>query len=98
MRLRIRYGVTKLIMWGFRGKVLYPYILFRDEREDVEDWLFKHEFYHIIQIRREGWFKFHMKYLYYLVRYGYENNPYEVAAHEIQNNKLTAEERELKNG
>lgn len=39
-----------------------------------------HEDVHLAQIEDEGAYKFSAKYLYYLVRYGYTNNPYEVEA------------------
>ena len=94
----IRYNVSKLIMWSYRGKVLYPYVLFKDAKDDVEDWLFRHELEHIYQVQRDGWFKFHAKYLYWLARYGYKNNPYEIEARKVQSRKLTIKERKLKNG
>ncbi len=96
--MKIRYNVGKWIMWRYRGKVLYPYVLFRDAQDDVPDWLFRHELEHVYQVQKEGWFKFHLKYLYYLVRYGYKNNPYEIKACKVQTKKLTVKERKLKNG
>lgn len=39
-----------------------------------------HELEHLAQIKREGVIKFCLKYLWYLIRYGYKNNPYEVEA------------------
>lgn len=46
--------------------------------------LINHELEHIRQIEREGKFKFSVKYLYFLVRYGYWNNPYEIQAREAE--------------
>ena len=40
----------------------------------------RHEDKHKEQYRREGWLKFVVKYLYYQIKYGYYNNPYEVEA------------------
>lgn len=40
----------------------------------------RHEDRHKAQYREEGTFKFIVKYLWYLVRYGYYNNPYEIDA------------------
>lgn len=45
--------------------------------------LYKHEQVHIEQVKREGRFKFICKYLYYNIKYGYKNNPYEVEAREV---------------
>ncbi len=39
-----------------------------------------HEDCHQAQITKDGWFKFMSKYLYYTIKYGYNNNPYELAA------------------
>ena len=40
----------------------------------------KHENRHKLQWKRDGIFKFTIKYLWYQIRYGYEHNPYEVDA------------------
>jgi hypothetical protein len=40
----------------------------------------KHEMAHIEQMKRDGRFMFLVKYFYYLARYGYRQNPYEVEA------------------
>ena len=40
----------------------------------------KHEETHIQQIKRDGVLKFCIKYVWYLLLYGYGNNPYEVEA------------------
>jgi hypothetical protein len=42
--------------------------------------LVKHELAHARQIKEEGVIKFYLKYLYYTLRYGYKNNPYEIDA------------------
>lgn len=44
-----------------------------------------HELEHVRQIEREGLIKFYVKYLWYNIRYGYRNNPYEVAARRAEN-------------
>jgi hypothetical protein len=46
----------------------------RDER------LLRHELKHLEQIERDGRLVFSIKYLWWLCRYGYWNNPYEVEA------------------
>ena len=97
MKLRIRYGITKFIMGRFRGKVLYPFVLFSQSQNDVTNVLFRHELEHVYQIRRDGWLKFYVKYVYFSFRHGYEKNPYEVEAVKMQTKRLTVDERELKN-
>jgi hypothetical protein len=44
-----------------------------------------HEYVHVWQSRAHGWWGiwFMMKYVWYLIRYGYEQNPFEVAARKI---------------
>jgi len=42
--------------------------------------LIRHELTHIKQIEKDGRFWQPIKYMYYLVRYGYKNNPYEIEA------------------
>jgi hypothetical protein len=40
-----------------------------------------HEAVHFEQMDRDGTFTFVVKYLYYWVRFGYDNNPYEIEAY-----------------
>jgi len=98
MKLKIKYNVGKWIMWGYAGRVLYPFVLFRDSTEEVSDRLFRHELEHVYQIQADGWWKFHLKYLYELVRYGYKNISYEVGAEWKEETMLTVSERILKDG
>ena len=44
----------------------------------------RHEDHHKFQQKRDG-FKFYFKYLYWLWKFGYENNPYEIDAREAEN-------------
>ena len=44
----------------------------------------RHEKQHLIQIAKEGSWKFVFKYLFYLLKYGYTKNPYEVEAREAE--------------
>ena len=44
----------------------------------------RHEKQHLIQIAKEGSWKFVFKYLFYLLKYGYTNNPYEVEARQAE--------------
>jgi hypothetical protein len=43
--------------------------------------LIRHEMVHIEQIERDGAWKFTVRYLWWLLCYGYRHNPYEVEAY-----------------
>ena len=93
--MRIKYN-SRLVFKGYDAWVLYPFMFFRDKREDVPDRLFRHELEHVYQVQREGWFKFYLKYLWYGLRYKYKNIPYEVEARLAEALPLTEKERKLK--
>jgi hypothetical protein len=46
--------------------------------------LLMHEFVHIQQIERDGAWLFVVRYLWWLVRYGYRRNPYEIEAYALE--------------
>lgn len=96
MKLRFRYEVGRWIMGRFRGKVLYPFVLFKHPREDVTDTLFRHELEHVYQVRRMGWLVFYVKYLWLGMRHGYANHPFEAEANERENDPLTDDEQALR--
>ena len=80
-------------MGRFKGKVLYPFVLF--SQSEVSNQLFRHEMEHVYQIRRDGFLRFYLKYVWYSI-HGYQKNPYEIAAVEMQDNPLTLAEKKLK--
>lgn len=45
--------------------------------------LIKHEQAHAMQIQRDGYLWQPIKYTWYLIRYGYEDNPYEIEARKL---------------
>ena len=92
MKLRFHYDMGKWIMWGYGGRVLYPFILFKMAKKDVPTKLFRHEMEHVYQVQRVGWLVFHARYLWYLIRGGYDNNPFEREARMRANEPLTATE------
>ena len=97
MKLRFRYGVSRWIMGRFSGKVLYPFVLFKAEKAEVTDFLFKHEMHHVHHMREVGVLKWYVKYLWIaLTRMTYRNHPYEVRAYDHQHEPLTKEEEEYK--
>ena len=96
MKLRIKYDVGKWIMWNNKGRILYPFMLFLASKEDVTDNLFRHELEHVYQVRRDGWWHFHIVYLWQLVWRGYRAIDYEIEARERASIPLTEIERQLK--
>ena len=48
------------------------------------EWLIRHEEVHIKQIKELGAFKFTFLYLWYIIKYGYENNPFEIEARKAE--------------
>jgi hypothetical protein len=93
MKVRCFYNVPWF--WGkfFRGFTIYPFIFFKDKKEDVPQTLFRHEWEHVLQIRELGWFRFYSSYLIENIRVGYKENKYEVAAYVAQKKPLTPFER-----
>ena len=82
---------------------LYPFILFsrsvagiKTHRKEPEH-LFKHEYIHIEQVRRLGWFKFYFLYLVDNAKNGYDENKYEIEAYTRQIEPLNEEERKAFN-
>jgi hypothetical protein len=71
-------------------------MFFRQERSEVTDELFRHEWEHIQQIDRDGWLRFYCKYIWYSITMGYDTNPYEVEACHVQTQPLTTVQRYYK--
>jgi hypothetical protein len=59
---------------------LYPYILFRRDKDSVAERTRLHELAHIEQIQRMGVLTFYVKYVWYWLRYGYKRSPLEEEA------------------
>lgn len=93
IRRKFNHWIPQLLNVG--GITLYPFILFARSSLSVRNdpILYKHEWIHIEQYRREGVFKFAIKYLWYQVTKGYKKNPYEIEAYDRQYEQFTDEER-----
>lgn len=81
---------------------LYPFILFSKSIIGLKGTqhpahLFKHEYIHIEQIRRMGWFKFYFFYLVENAQTGYDDNKYEIEAYLRQAEPLNEEEQKAFN-
>lgn len=76
----------------YSGITIYPFVLINYSRALAHEWftwswlqeLIRHETIHIHQMQTDGLFKFYIKYMYYTIRYGYDNNPYEIEAYAKQ--------------
>ena len=77
------YIIQVPFLWNqVRGFAFYPFIFVLDKKDKK---LIAHEMVHIKQQLRGWLIGFYIKYIYYQIRYGYENNPYEI---EARNNEL----------
>ena len=83
----------KICLFFFRGKSIGAAMIHPWKKKVI--WYYKdgytptiqiqrHEQQHLNQIEKEGSWKFVFKYLFYLLKYGYTNNPYEVEAREAE--------------
>lgn len=84
--------IWKWILLIFKGKrnvivaMINPFtlnILALGDRQ-IPDRMYRHEMEHIEQVKRDGRIKFCIRYLYYNLRYGYFNNPYEKEARKVR--------------
>ena len=100
MKIRRKYNnwIPKILRVG--AITLYPFILYKRSKADLQttpDYLkavFKHEYIHIEQVRRMGWFKFYFLYLIESAKNGYRDNKYEVEAgleaQKVENERIDA--------
>jgi hypothetical protein len=65
---------------GFAGWASFWHTIYVLPGHETNARLLRHELMHLEQIERDGRVLFTVKYLYWLVRYGYWMNPYEVEA------------------
>jgi len=90
MKLRIATGLIRryMVLCGFRGWTSYwgtVYVLAGSEKDKE---LLAHEQCHLDQMRHDGRIVFTIKYLYWLARFGYWDNPYEVRARQAGKDAL----------
>lgn len=65
------------------GKTIHLYNTSTEDFLNNQRWV-KHELAHIEQYKKHGLLKFLFLYLWYSVKYGYYNNPFEVEAREAE--------------
>lgn len=105
MKVKLKFNnfIAKIINVG--AITLYPYILFSIDRATAEKYkIIEHEMIHVRQVRKLGWLKFYVSYIYLyfknLWKYhngsmAYNHIEYEVEAYENQHTVvLTPEELE----
>lgn len=91
IKVKKAYFPYSLILWVFKKNygskdsqvaMIDPFFLniLTLGNTNISETLYKHEACHIQQVKRDGRLKFICKYLYYNIRYGYYNNPYEIEA------------------
>jgi hypothetical protein len=82
MHIRTATGLIKLYMklCGFRGWASFWRTMYLMPGSEDDMPLIRHELKHLEQIERDGRVVFAVKYLWWLLRYGYMANPYEVEA------------------
>lgn len=79
MRIREVFCKRWLLKKEVEAVTIYPFIFYRGiPTAEVR----RHELVHINQIQKIGWLKFYITYLWYSVKLGYRNNPYEKEARE----------------
>lgn len=91
-KVKKAYFPYNLILWIFKKTMCRPesrvamidplflQILTIGKPYELSERHYNHEACHIEQVKKEGRFKFVVKYLFYNIKYGYWNNPYEVEA------------------
>ena len=67
------------------GKTVFLHGVSKQEFMADSSWLC-HEIQHVMQWRKEGTILFFLKYIWYSLRYGYYNNPFEIEARHAEQN------------
>ena len=65
--------------FNLRGITINPSLILIDKKHKGNTKLLIHELIHCMQMYYQG-FSFYLNYFFYLLIYGYENNPYEIQA------------------
>ena len=86
MKVRTAMGpLAQLMSWaGFKGWTSFWNTVYVLPGHECNDRLLRHERCHLEQIERDGRIWFSLRYAWWLVRFGYWRNPYEVEAREAE--------------
>jgi len=90
-RFVIAYGPWRWFLksQGYRGITMPWRSIYVLEEHFSSSELRYHELIHIEQLERDGTLRFCALYLYYLIRYGYWRNPYEIEAYDRTHKAFT---------
>lgn len=88
MRVQTATGLIQAYMraCGFKGWASFWNTVYVLPGYEHNARLLRHEAEHLKQLERDGRLLFSIKYLWWLARYGYWNNPYEVEARAAEHN------------
>lgn len=80
---------TGIVLWymnlfRFKGVTTFWKQIYVVKGYENDARLLRHERKHLEQMERDGWLKFHLKYTFWLIRFGYWNNPYEIEARQAE--------------
>lgn len=85
-KIKVAKGISLKVLnlfnfdaWTSNWNTIYIREKYKDDKK-----LIAHEMCHIEQIKKDGRLWQPIKYAYYLIRYGYKNNPYEVEARKAE--------------
>jgi hypothetical protein len=80
--IRTASGLIQMYMkaCGFQGWTSFWGVIYMTPGYEQHDALIRHERKHLEQMQRDGGLVYLIKYSYWLLRYGYKMNPYEVEA------------------
>jgi len=82
MKIKTAKGLVLLYLkaTGFKGWTSFWDTIYLYPGYENNQCIIRHEQEHLRQIKEEGKLKFSVKYLWFLAKYGYYDNPYEVQA------------------
>ncbi len=80
MKIAPKWLAWSLRKLGFAGITLPPFGIFITPERFDDAALARHESVHWAQYQRMGLLKFYAAYVWYSLRYGYQNNPMEIEA------------------
>lgn len=75
---------TYMRTFGFEGWASLWRTVYLLPGYESDEGLIRHEAMHLEQMERDGRVLFMVRYVWWLIRYGYQNNPYEVEARAAQ--------------
>jgi hypothetical protein len=87
MKIRVIYIWNTIPFFFHDAITIYPFIFIKRKMKDNKV-LLQHEMIHIEQVKRLGWLRFYITYLWYNFTRGYKKNPFEVEAYARQNEEI----------